>query len=236
MLKKIGFIAIGMMLVSLLFAAAINGVIDIPEVTVSTNPPSGWWRLFAKTGGVPYWRSSAGVETRITRQSGSTATNDCAKFDANGNLVSAGAACGAGGGGGGATILLRSDGADNFQGAWGSYAVIPGTTVALPAMTAGQCVSAEWYGQDVGGNTGDMVVQVGGTNMVYGVMTTGAYRVTVCNNAAATNAQQWMYYAPTVKIGTSAVDLSTPQTFNLAFGGGSDCHIRFKQLIVRSIQ
>lgn len=29
---------------------------------------------------------------------GSTATNDCAKFDANGNIVSAGAACGAGGG------------------------------------------------------------------------------------------------------------------------------------------
>jgi len=37
---------------------------------------------------------------------GSAAANDCAKFDANGNIVSAGAACGTGGGGGGGSANL----------------------------------------------------------------------------------------------------------------------------------
>ena len=41
-----------------------------------------------------------GVGTQVQMTTGAVSTNDCAKFDANGDLVSAGAACGSGGGGG----------------------------------------------------------------------------------------------------------------------------------------
>jgi hypothetical protein len=39
---------------------------------------------------------------------GTVTANDCAKFDANGNIVSAGAACGSGGGGGSVNLLAGS--------------------------------------------------------------------------------------------------------------------------------
>lgn len=47
-----------------------------------------------------------GNSTTVQMSGGGTpAANDCAKFDANRNIVSAGAACGSGGGGGGANLL-----------------------------------------------------------------------------------------------------------------------------------
>jgi hypothetical protein len=45
---------------------------------------------------------------------GVTTTNDCAKFDATGNLVDAGAACGSTGGGGGGGSLFSAPGAGHF--------------------------------------------------------------------------------------------------------------------------
>lgn len=43
----------------------------------------------------------------VAYTTGSPATNDCAKFDASGRLVSAGAACGSGGGGGGDALVAN---------------------------------------------------------------------------------------------------------------------------------
>lgn len=45
-----------------------------------------------------------GNGTKFQLSTGSTTTDNCAKFDANGNTVDAGGACGGGGGGGGAVI------------------------------------------------------------------------------------------------------------------------------------
>jgi hypothetical protein len=44
--------------------------------------------------------SAQGNGSKVQLSSGSTTTDDCVKFDANGNTVDAGAACGSGGGGG----------------------------------------------------------------------------------------------------------------------------------------
>jgi hypothetical protein len=51
------------------------------------------------TGAIP----GQGNGAKVQMSTGSTTTNDCVKFDANGNTVDAGAACGSGGGGGSAS-------------------------------------------------------------------------------------------------------------------------------------
>jgi hypothetical protein len=214
MLKKIGFIAIGMLLVSLLFAATINGVIDIPEVTVASNPPSGWWRLFFKTDGKLYKRNSAGTETEI----------------------------GSGGGGGGAnTIIYRSAGVIHAKGAWGYRGVIPGMAQAtLPAMGAGNCLVVEWYAKDGGGvNNGDMALSFDSGAAVpvlaSPLYSAANFRFTLCNNPGSINAQQWTEDRTNTN-GSMALDFSNTHTLDLAFGGGSDCYIDIKQVVVRSLQ
>jgi hypothetical protein len=66
-MKKIqiaGFLLMGMILSSLLYAATINGWIDIPESAVTNNPASGWQRLYA-TADKLYRRNSSGTVTEI---------------------------------------------------------------------------------------------------------------------------------------------------------------------------
>jgi hypothetical protein len=109
---------------------------------------------------------------------GATATNDCAKFDANGNIISAGAACGAGGGGGtpggsigqaqfhsaGGALEGRTCGA-GLDCSSGAFRVDPGTVAPIPltataSLTFGsvaQSACAEQLITVTGAATGDAV-------------------------------------------------------------------------------
>lgn len=55
-------------------------------------------------------KTMQGNGTKIQLSTGSTATNNCAKFDINGNTVDAGAPCGSGGGGGVSSVGMTGDG------------------------------------------------------------------------------------------------------------------------------
>lgn len=58
-------IAAGTVAISMLYAATINGWIDLPEMAVATNPATGFWRIFFKSDGGLYKRNSSGTETAI---------------------------------------------------------------------------------------------------------------------------------------------------------------------------
>ena len=64
---------------------------------------------------------------------GSIATNDCAKFDANGNVVSAGAACGAGGG---TVTSLSVTTANGISGSVANATTTPAITLNIAALDA----------------------------------------------------------------------------------------------------
>jgi len=61
--------------------------------------------------------SKRGTSTQVQMTTGSVTTNNCAKFDVNGNLVDAGTTCG-GGGGGGSPPGSDGDIAGNIGGSW----------------------------------------------------------------------------------------------------------------------
>lgn len=189
MTKKIGFIAIGMMLVSLLYAAAINGVIDVPEVSVSTNPPTGWWRLFFKPDGKLYKRNSAGTETEI----------------------------GAGGGGGGGSVWLANVGPQTRtrmgSGSWESPVNFPNSSTAVAAadFPAGGCLIVESKFLYETSREANAVIYVRLGSATATVIPDGAMvnnstyqmRVTVCNKPGATDSQSWTVDA-TTRINASA--------------------------------
>jgi hypothetical protein len=85
---------------------------------------------------------------------GSPATNDCAKFDASGNLVSAGAACGSGSGGGTVTTLSVVS-ANGFAGSVATATTTPAITVSTTITGLlkgnGTAVSAAAAGTDYPG-------------------------------------------------------------------------------------
>lgn len=66
--------------------------------------------------------------------------NDCAKFDATGNIVSAGAACGSGSGGGGSTNL--SGGAGIVLTTAGASTTVALDTAVVPSFLSGQTTLA----------------------------------------------------------------------------------------------
>ena len=68
-----------------------------------------------------------GNGTKIQLFTGTVATDDCAKFDADGNIVTAGAACGAGGGGGGNVSKVGTP-LDNQVGVWTGSGTLEGDT------------------------------------------------------------------------------------------------------------
>ena len=117
-LKRIGFICLGMALVSLLYGAAINGWLDVPEMTVSTNPASGWWRLYFKNDGKLYKRNSSGTETELV-DSASLA----AKADKAGNIVTDATASRTLSGSDNGTVLVFTSGS--------------AITVTVPVLTVG---------------------------------------------------------------------------------------------------
>lgn len=57
--------------------------------------------------------SAQGNGSKIQLSTGTTTINDCVKFDANGNTVDAGSACGSGGAGSGSDILISTQTASN---------------------------------------------------------------------------------------------------------------------------
>jgi hypothetical protein len=76
--------------------------------------------------------SKRGNSTQVQMTTGATANNDCAKFDANGNLVSSGAACGVGGGGGDTLVCTEGQSKKWVNGAWACWTVPPPDPVVLP--------------------------------------------------------------------------------------------------------
>ena len=80
--------------------------------------------------------TNQGNGSKIQLSTGTTTTNDCAKFDANGNIVDAGSACGAGGGG---TVNSGTAGQLTYYGATGT--AVSGNanaTISSGALTLGQ--------------------------------------------------------------------------------------------------
>jgi len=74
--------------------SAVNGQTAINELDAEKQPLNSTLTTLAS-------KTIAGTGANLRLSTGSTADNDCAKFDAAGNIVSAGAACGSGGGGAG---------------------------------------------------------------------------------------------------------------------------------------
>lgn len=85
------------------FAAAYNDINNIYATGLFTLP-------------VPVLQGGTGVTlaqgngSKVQLSTGSFSTNDCVKFDANGNTVTAGAPCGSGGGGGVTSVTFTGDG------------------------------------------------------------------------------------------------------------------------------
>ena len=78
-----------------------------------------------------------GNGTKFQLSTGATTTNDCVKYDANGNTVDAGAACGSGGGGGAGTTFFSSTtqaGPSNTAAETSVIGTVTGSTT-IPANT-----------------------------------------------------------------------------------------------------
>ncbi|HUK60239.1 MAG TPA: hypothetical protein VLV50_13495 [Stellaceae bacterium] len=67
--------------------------------------------------------SAQGNGTKVQLSTGSTTTNDCVKFDANGNTIDAGAACGSGGGSGVNQALFGNGSDGNLNSGFGTVTV-----------------------------------------------------------------------------------------------------------------
>ena len=94
------------------FANAVGGADYAPPPSGSANTP-----LFNNgSGGFTNGTRSGNTTTVVTKDASAPATGECAKWDANGNLTTAGAACGAGGTSTNGSLgdVLRSDGAGGF--------------------------------------------------------------------------------------------------------------------------
>jgi hypothetical protein len=89
---------------------------NLPATPGSTGQP-----LLSGAGGstAMSWGTLSGNTTKFVTTTGTLTSNDCAKFDANGNLVDAGAACGSGSGGtpGGSNQQIQYNNSGAFGGA-----------------------------------------------------------------------------------------------------------------------
>lgn len=105
------------------FANAVAGSDYAPVPTGAANTP-----LFNAGGGLfTNGTRSGNTTTVVTKDASTPSTNDCAKWDANGNLTTAGTSCGAGGTSTNGALgdVLRSDGAGGF-----------GTSLTLGSLVA----------------------------------------------------------------------------------------------------
>lgn len=88
------------------FSSAVAGTDYAAAPTGAANTP-----LFNNgSGGTTNGARSGNTTTVVTKLAGTVNTDDCAKWDASGNLTTAGAACGSGGGGG---SLTTTDGTNS---------------------------------------------------------------------------------------------------------------------------
>ncbi len=76
--------------------------------------------------------SVQGNGTKVQLSTGTTTANDCVKFDANGNTVDAGAACGSGGGGGG--VSAKTTNYTTVSGDAGTIITFSGTTLTASLL------------------------------------------------------------------------------------------------------
>ena len=151
-------------------AAPVWGVLasgDIPNNAANTSGTAAGLSQ-ALTSGLPIIGNGTGIAagtksgstTEFGTVSGSTTTNDCVKFDASGNLVDAGAACGSGSGGtpGGSNTQVQFNNSSAFGGSsgltWNGTALTAaqiidsGLTVSTPviANSSGQLTSGTYSG------------------------------------------------------------------------------------------
>jgi hypothetical protein len=127
--------------------------------------PSGSWPTFlvptvtnaTTTPSLAVSATTQGNGTKLQLSTGSTTTNDCVKFDANGNTVDAGAACGSGGGSPGGTSGQIQY---NNSGSFGGVTLVPiangGTGSASPALVAGTnvTITGSWPNQTINSSAG----------------------------------------------------------------------------------
>lgn len=111
-----------------------NAAGQITAVSSATISPAIGSVTGLGTGVATALATAQGNGTKVQLSTGTTATNDCVKFDANGNTVDAGAACGGGGGGSGTVTTLSVVSTNGLTGSVSN----PTTT---PAITMGTTVS-----------------------------------------------------------------------------------------------
>jgi len=110
-------------------SAAVAGIDYAAAPGGAANTP-----VFANgSGGFTAGTRSGNTTAVVTKDASSPAANDCAKWDASGNLTTAGAACG--GGGGGSAVLQFSTGAGNYS--TSALFIGSGTAGSSHAGTAG---------------------------------------------------------------------------------------------------
>jgi hypothetical protein len=107
------------------------------------------------TGEATLWSNSSGramvsnngaTSYYVASTTGSTVTNDCAKFDANGNVIDALAPCGSGGGGGSVTNFTSGGLSPLF-----TTSVATATTTPVQSFTLSTAAAGTLYGNNTGG-------------------------------------------------------------------------------------
>lgn len=153
-----------------------------------------------KTDGSSKWSLAvsgrSGNTTTLATTSGSLISGNCAKFDANGNIVDNGAVCGGGGGGspGGSNTQVQFNSAGSFGGSANLTWVSPKLTLGSAGSTAGQLAFAN-------ATSGSITMQA----------PTGALGTPTLTVPAATD----------TLIGKATTDTLTNKTFDTAGAGNS---------------
>ena len=159
-------------------AGASNYVLTIPALTgtVVTTGDTGTVTSAMLAGSIATSKLATvqGNGTKVQLSTGTTTTNDCVKFDANGNTVDAGSACGSGGGGNDPRIA--------------SFPVTPavaptaaGTTAAAQiaigdgAVVAGNNSNTMAIGQCYSSAANATCINVGNSTSSYGAKAQGAF-------------------------------------------------------------
>ncbi len=169
------------------FSSAVAGADYAPVPTGAANAP-----LFnSGSGGFTNGTRSGNTTTVVTKDASAPATNDCAKWDANGNLTTSGAGCAAGPGGvspnGVLGDILRSGGAGDF-----GTPLTPGAGIAAFLASPALAIENTWLKAgaavaSLGFTPANSAITVTGTGMLAGGGTLAANRtVTLAATAANT--------------------------------------------------
>jgi hypothetical protein len=136
--------------------------------------------------------SAQGNGTKFQLSTGTTTTNDCVKFDANGNTVDAGAGCG---GSGGSSFVDYIAGAATITDIGSNVTLY---SYAAPALAAGTCYELRFWLHNPGVAT-QPFIYAGSTKIATiwssdASNTDGIWDIEYCNNAGVQNAQTVTYH------------------------------------------